>query len=140
MNKYFQIISFYCITFLFVIPAFAADNTPPSVPTRLSVAAVSPTQANLTWDPSVDNIGVIGYKIYRDGVLLTSIASTSYADTGLATNNAYSYQVSAYDMANNVSAMSVAVRVEVIDLAHVIPVNVGQTVAGSITIKSKIDV
>ena len=32
----------------------------------------SSTQVNLTWTPSTDNIGVTGYDVYRNGILLTT--------------------------------------------------------------------
>lgn len=46
-----------------------ADTTAPSVPTGLAATAVSSGQINLTWTASTDNVGVQGYRIYRNGVL-----------------------------------------------------------------------
>ena len=62
--------------------ATTQDTTPPSVPTNLAADAVSPSQVNLSWNASSDNVGVSGYKIFRNGTLVTTIPGTSYQDTG----------------------------------------------------------
>ena len=81
------------------------DTTPPSALTNLTVIVVSSTQINLSWSASTDNVGVVGYKMYRNGNL-TVTTGTSYSDTGLAAGTTYSYTVAAYDFAGNVSAQS----------------------------------
>lgn len=85
---------------------FSTDTTAPSVPTGLNASAVSSSQINLSWIGSTDNVGVTGYKIYRNGTYLTSIASTSYNDTGLSPSTTYNYTVAAYDATGNTSAQS----------------------------------
>ena len=83
------------------------DTTAPTVPTSLTATAVSTSQINLSWTASTDNIGVTGYKVYRNGSLIaTTTPATSYQDTGLNPNTPYSYTVSAYDAAGNNSAQS----------------------------------
>jgi hypothetical protein len=57
------------------------DTDPPTVPRNLTASAASNTQINLSWNVSNDNVGVIGYKIYRNGSYLTSINTNSYDDT-----------------------------------------------------------
>ncbi|HCC04798.1 TPA: hypothetical protein DEP58_00650 [Patescibacteria group bacterium] len=83
------------------------DTTPPSVPS-LTATAVSSSQINLSWTASTDNVGVTGYKIYRNGTYLTTTTSTSYNNTGLTASTAYSYRVSAIDAAGNESSQSTA--------------------------------
>ncbi len=85
---------------------YAVDTQAPTAPTNLAATAVSASQINLTWTASTDNVGVTGYKIYRDGVLAATVAGTSFSDTGRAQYTTYSYTVSAYDAANNESAQS----------------------------------
>lgn len=82
------------------------DLEPPSVPGNLTTTAVSSSQINLSWNASTDNVGVVGYKIYRGGSLLTTTAGTTFQNTGLTGGTAYSYQVSAYDAAGCESALS----------------------------------
>jgi hypothetical protein len=72
----------------------------------LSASAVSTTQIDLTWNASTDDVGVTGYKIYRDSVQVGTSATTNYSDTGLTQNTLYSYTVSAYDAGNNTSSQS----------------------------------
>jgi chitodextrinase len=84
-----------------------ADTIAPSTPTGLNASAVSPSQINLTWSPSTDNVAVAGYRIYRDGAFVAILASvTTYQDTGLTPSTAYSYNVDAIDAVGNASALS----------------------------------
>ncbi len=62
----------------------AADTAPPSTPTDLTGAAAGAIGANLSWNASTDNVGVTGYIVRRNGVLVAMPATTSYADTGLS--------------------------------------------------------
>lgn len=82
------------------------DTEPPSVPQNLVATSPNMSQIDLTWSPSTDNVGVSGYKIYRNGVYLTSVGGTSYSNTGLSQNTTYTYTVSAYDGSGNESAQS----------------------------------
>ena len=85
-----------------------ADTTAPSVPAGLSASATSATQINLVWTAATDNVGVTGYKIYRNGTYLATSTATSYTNTGLTASTSYSYKVSAIDAAGNESGQSVA--------------------------------
>ncbi len=96
----------------FTYVASGGDTSPPTVPTGVNATAASPTQINLSWTASTDNIGVTGYKVYRNGVLAGSPAGTGYSDTGLAASTAYSYTVAACDAAGNCSAQSGAVNAQ----------------------------
>lgn len=82
------------------------DTTAPNTPTNLAATAASNSQIDLSWAASTDNVGVAGYKIYRDGTYLKSVTTTSTSDTGLSANTQYCYTVSAYDTAGNESAQS----------------------------------
>jgi chitodextrinase len=82
------------------------DTTPPTVPTGLTAAAISSTQINLSWTASTDNVGVTGYRIYRNGGQITTTSGTSYQDAGRSPSTTYTYRVAAYDAAGNLSAQS----------------------------------
>ncbi|MDO8752175.1 MAG: Ser-Thr-rich GPI-anchored membrane family protein, partial [Candidatus Wolfebacteria bacterium] len=96
-------------SFSIVVPA---DTTPPGAPASIGASASTSTKIYLQWETSIDNVGVSGYKIYRDGSYLTSVAPLSYAnsftDTGLSPSTTYSYTVAAYDAAGNTSPQSSA--------------------------------
>lgn len=92
-------------------PPPTADTTAPATPTGLG-ASVNGNSIALHWNASTDNVGVTGYRVYRNGVLVTTVAATSWTDTGLATSTTYSYRVSAIDAAGNESAQSAALSVK----------------------------
>lgn len=83
--------------------------TPPTIPTNLQATAISSSQIDLSWNASTDNVGVTGYSIYRDGTQIATTVGTTYQDTGLSPSTTYTYTVSAYDAAGNVSAPSTTV-------------------------------
>lgn len=94
------------------------DTTSPSVPTNFSAISISSSQINLSWTASTDNVGVVGYKIYRcqgigcsQTVQVATSTGTTFNNINLLPLTSYSYQVSAYDAAGNVSAQSAIVNV-----------------------------
>ncbi|MDQ3870276.1 MAG: DNRLRE domain-containing protein, partial [Chloroflexota bacterium] len=88
-----------------------ADTTPPSAPTNVSSTAVGGGRVDLTWTASTDNVGVTGYKVFRDGLQIATSATTSYSDKTVQPNTSYSYHVAAYDGAQNTSAPSATTTV-----------------------------
>jgi fibronectin type 3 domain-containing protein len=91
----------------------AQDTQAPTTPSNVSATAVSSTRVTVAWAASTDNVGVTGYRIYRDGALVGTAASSarSYDDTTVGGSTSYSYQVSAIDAASNESPLSPAVSV-----------------------------
>lgn len=89
----------------------AGDSEAPSVPTGLAASGVSSGGLTLTWAPSSDNVGVSGYRVFRDGVQAQEVSGPSCRESGLAANTGYSYTVAALDAAANVSAQSVPLLV-----------------------------
>jgi chitodextrinase len=87
---------------------FAADTQVPSAPGSLSATAPSATSVQLSWGAANDNIGVVGYRVYRGGALVGTTASLSYLDSLLQPQTQYSYEVRAYDAAGNVGAPATA--------------------------------
>lgn len=85
------------------------DTTPPSVPDGLATTTFSDTEINLIWNPSTDDVGVQGYRVSRDGVVVGTVSLPAFSDTGLSASTAYSYTVSSFDAKGNESAQSAAV-------------------------------
>ena len=56
------------------IVASAADTEAPSAPTDLATAIGSSTSVGLSWAASTDNVGVVGYHIYRDGMVVATLS------------------------------------------------------------------
>ncbi|HVO28493.1 MAG TPA: fibronectin type III domain-containing protein [Candidatus Paceibacterota bacterium] len=93
--------------------AITADRTPPTEPTGLTVSSVTSSSVTLAWNASTDNVGVVGYYLTRNGARVytaTPVTGTSYTDTGLAAGSTYTYQVTAYDAAGNLSGNSNSVQ------------------------------
>jgi chitodextrinase len=87
------------------------DRTAPSIPVNLSATTISGTSVTLTWTPSTDNVAVIGYNIYRNGVKIGTAANTLYADTTVKGDMTYTYTISAYDKEGNTSGQSSSITV-----------------------------
>jgi len=91
--------------------ATAGDMTPPTIPTNLVGNAASPTQINLSWSASTDNVAVANYRLYRNGAVVATLASTTYQNTGLSPATTYTYRVDAVDATGNASGLSAPVAV-----------------------------
>ncbi len=88
-------------------PPGSGDTQPPTAPTGLVASAVTATSATLAWSPSTDNIGVVGYDVFRDGNrVATGVAGTTLALGGLTCATSYALTVVATDAAGNTSAAS----------------------------------
>jgi len=105
-----------------VVPTAGSVPPPPSpVPTMLDVIAPT-TPAGMTaavlqrqkrvqvsWLAATDNVAVVGYRVYRNGVLAATVTALSWSDA--LSTSAATYYVKAYDAAGNVSASSQAVTI-----------------------------
>jgi len=87
------------------------DDQAPTVPANVAADTVTESEAVLRWTPSTDNVGVAGYRIYRDAVLIGTSSGTAYTAGGLAASTSYTFQISAVDQAGNESARSAALQV-----------------------------
>jgi chitodextrinase len=86
------------------------DTKKPSVPTRVRVTGRSMSSIVLAWSPSVDDIGVTAYQIFRNGTQVGSVVGTRFRDSGLRSKTTYTYQIRAVDAAGNASALTARVR------------------------------
>jgi chitodextrinase len=91
----------------------ASDTTPPTTPSGPTASASAYNKVNLSWSASSDNVGIAGYYIVRGGTTIAKTVGTgtTYSDTSVSPSTNYSYQVIAYDAANNNSALSTAANV-----------------------------
>jgi chitodextrinase len=105
MGKILFILIIFTIGFGKTVCAQTQDTIPPSAPANLSLTAVPSSRVTLSWSASTDNVGIAGYYIYRNGILITAINSTSFTDSGLSPGG-YTYVVAAYDAAGNISRQS----------------------------------
>ncbi|MFS0983756.1 fibronectin type III domain-containing protein [Enterococcus durans] len=109
------------------IQAAWLDLESPSIPQNLLVESVTSDMVSLSWDASTDNIGVAGYRVYRDKQLVQEVQGEQFTDTGLTEDTEYTYEVRAFDIAGNQSEASNEVfartSVSVDDEAPTIPLN-----------------
>lgn len=80
------------------------DSEAPGIPTGLTASNPTASTIDLNWNPSTDNIGVAGYKVFIDGAYSTSIIGTSIQAIGLSPNTQYTFNIVAYDASGNESA------------------------------------
>lgn len=83
----------------------AADAQPPSAPTGLTATRNWLTRVvTLRWRAAADDVGVVNYQIYRDGVLVQSASGLSATTT--APRGTSRYTVRALDAAGNLGPAS----------------------------------
>ncbi len=83
------------------------DTQAPTAPSGLSATAASSTRVDLAWTGSTDDLGVTGYRIYRDGAMVGSVGNAAaYPDTTARAGTTYDYHVRAVDAAGNESGPS----------------------------------
>lgn len=125
--------------------SLTADTTPPSIPAGVTITGATTTNSSYTpatlaisWNASTDNVGVVGYYVYRSGgpqVIVTNaptlLTGTSTAFTGTSITDTvvpgtYTYTVVAYDASQNFSNRSApaTVTIGVVTTPPSVPVNV----------------
>ena len=87
------------------------DVEAPAKVTELTAGSVGVAAASLSWAASSDNIGVLGYEVYRNNRKIATVTNTSFNDKRLSPETTYSYKVRAFDEARNVSDYSDIVSV-----------------------------
>lgn len=90
-----------------VTTAAAADTTPPTQIQNVVASLITPTSMRVTWNPSTDNVGVTLYRIFLNGVGITT--GTYHDFTGLTPGTTYSIYVIAGDAAGNLSIPSATI-------------------------------
>lgn len=100
---------------LMVSTSALPDTTPPTTPALTAVA--SGDNALLSWTAADDDTGVEGYRVFRAGTLISTVAAATrtYTDTSVEQGKSYSYTVKAFDLAGNLSQPSNAPQVNIPD-------------------------
>ena len=88
------------------------DTVPPSAPTGLDATLVSPGTYRVSWTASEEGTSPIrGYRVLRDGVVMSQVPDTSYTVSGLQAGSSYRIEVRAVDARGNASAASAPLQV-----------------------------
>lgn len=96
----------------YLAPGPGTDKIPPSVPADLMVVSQTGNSCRISWTPSTDNVVVIGYKVYSNGVFTQRVTAPEVELRELI-HGSYSIQVSAFDQSNNESAKSAPLTVNI---------------------------
>ena len=84
----------------------SSDQQSPTTPNGVAQTGSSTVAISLAWNPSTDNVGVVGYGIYRNGAKVADAAATarSFTAGGLVCATSYELAVDAVDASGNRSA------------------------------------
>ncbi|MEU4231177.1 fibronectin type III domain-containing protein [Nonomuraea sp. NPDC026600] len=106
------------------------DAQAPTVPGNLRTTAITGTSVAVAWDASTDNVGVVGYGLYKDGVKQGSDQTALTASlTGLTPGQTYLVEVDAVDAVGNRSAKA-SLSVSADGTPPTVPGNLRLTAAG----------
>jgi len=92
-----------------VVSQLAAGNVscaPPSAPPGLDAQVRPGPEVDLRWGGSSSQIGVSGYRVYRNGTLIGTTTDRSYGDAGIPAIAGYSYSVRGFDAAGQTGPAS----------------------------------
>jgi chitodextrinase len=99
------------------------DITAPSTPTNLQASAPGAMGVSISWTASTDNVGVIKYYVYKDGILSDSTSTSNYLINSLQAGSSAQFTIKAVDMAGNLSIASspvlVAIKYQAIQIGMV---------------------
>lgn len=82
------------------------DTENPTAPTNLVANNPTSNSIALSWTAATDNVGVIGYDVYANGVLKATVSGTNTIVQGLASSTLYNFHVIAKDASGNSSTPS----------------------------------
>jgi len=86
---------------------FVPDTTPPTIPQKLTATgSITVPAIDLKWRASIDDKGVTGYNVYRDGIKIATVNRVSYTDANVIFGETHTYTVTAFDLSGNESAKS----------------------------------
>ena len=88
------------------------ERIPPSTPLGVSAFNTEAGSISIQWNASTDNVGVSGYKVYRNDIEVQNNDSLSFVDSNLTPETLYTYSVIAYDEVGNESAASEKLQVK----------------------------
>ena len=77
------------------------DAQPPTPPSGFRQDATTQNSVVISWAPSTDNVGVVGYAVYRDGLQIDSTPQPTTTLQGLSCGSVYAVAADAVDAAGN---------------------------------------
>ena len=77
------------------------DTEAPTVPGNLHATVTTASSITIVWDPSTDNVAVVGYGVYNGVTRFDTTSATSYTFEKLSCGAGHTLAVDAYDAAGN---------------------------------------
>lgn len=87
----------------------SSDVIPPTVPLNIVSSNFTEYAIDLSWNASTDNVGVMGYNIYKESSLLDVSSTPNYSSVNLPympPNTVHNFTIAAFDAAGNISGLS----------------------------------
>ncbi|SNR54184.1 endonuclease [Lutibacter flavus] len=91
------------------------DSEAPLAPTNLTSSNITDDTVEINWIASTDNIGVVDYLIYLDGIYFKTAYTTTLIISGLSENTNYTISVKARDAASNLSLESNLINIKTLE-------------------------
>ncbi|MDB1678973.1 MULTISPECIES: fibronectin type III domain-containing protein [Enterococcus] len=123
---------------VFARTSVSVDLESPSIPQNLLVENVTSDTVSLSWGASTDNIGVAGYRVYRDKQLVQEVQGEQFTDTGLTEDTEYTYEVRAFDAAGNQSEASNRINVRTKEIVDHKPPTTPMNVRATVVTENKV--
>ncbi|MFZ4897399.1 fibronectin type III domain-containing protein [Enterococcus durans] len=123
---------------VFARTSVSVDDEAPTIPLNLKVENVTTDTVSLSWDASTDNIGVAGYRVYRDKQLVQEVQGEQFTDTGLTEDTEYTYEVRAFDAAGNQSEASNRINVRTKGIVDHTPPTTPMNVRATVVTENKV--
>ncbi|MEP7092868.1 MAG: fibronectin type III domain-containing protein [Flavobacterium sp.] len=125
-----NILKTYCYNYQGQSVNCVTINPLPTIPTGLSFTSAATSSLNFSWNAV---LGATGYKIYKNGVYVSSVTTTSGTLSGLASATSYDVQILAYNP-DAESALCTAVPMSTTAAVPAAPVGLSFTSATTSTI------
>ncbi len=93
-------------TYLRYLHTGVLEPIPPAPPANLKLIKGPANLIELEWDTSIDNMGIYGYYIYRNGRIIGKTSNNYFGDHDTKEGKSYEYAVQSYDFAGNRSVLS----------------------------------
>lgn len=100
---------------IYLYPGNGSDTEAPTVPEGLTSSNITSLSVVLSWNESLDNVGVTGYKVYKNGYLTSTVTGLSTTISGLSKKTTYQFTISAIDGAGNSSNQCPAISITTLD-------------------------
>ncbi|WP_343008950.1 glycosyl hydrolase family 95 catalytic domain-containing protein [Clostridium celatum] len=103
------------------ITTVGADKERPSNIEAINVNVTSETTAEVTWSEATDNVAVVAYRVYLNGVLQGEVSELTYTLEELNKDINYTVKVIAVDAAGNTSLVPASVNFTTSDNGEEVP-------------------